>query len=224
MLGAKGAGSGQGAAPVPAELFSRRPPAAKPANRLKAAIADAQAANRLDTKLRAQRRELDRKSAADKLEQARARLRLLQVRARMAAASGDAKEATRAASEAAQIAREVGLAVRDFAKSAGANKDAEAAAAADPDVAGQPDAGQPAGETVRRFLLEARGILDQARSLLELAKRARRKGGLDSEADAAIADSAAALQQGDAALTEVTAPTEPAAALPASGAALKLSV
>ena len=215
MLGAKGAGPGPGAAPASAALFFPRPQAARPANRLEAAIAGAKAADGLDRKLRAQRRELDRKTAAERLEQARAKLRLLQFRARMAAASGDARETARAASEAARIAREAGLAVRDFAKNTGGNRTDDAAAPT--------DAGPPEGDPVRQFLAQARSLLDQARALLDLAKRARRKSGPDSEADAAIADSAAQLRQGDAALADVAAPAEPAA-LPASAAALDLSV
>ena len=126
--------------------------------------------------------------AAERLQQAKMRIQMLQFRARSAAASGDSQEADRAAREAATVAREISQLAQQLTRSQGGDGDEAASSGRVEDVVRRrreagPDTrsiaqglladaaprGQVTVDTTDGFLVEARALASQARTLVDLA-------------------------------------------------------
>lgn len=180
-------------APVaPVSVIATPPPQAAPA-------ADATPQN-FDPGAQAQQhdnqqsQEVEGRAAAERLQQAKTRIQMLQFRARSAAASGDSQEADRAAREAATVAREISQLAQQLTRSQGggvttAATGKEAAtvrrhAGAGPDtrsvaqglLADSAPRGQIPTDTTDGFLVEARTLASQARSLVDLASHLHDQG------------------------------------------------
>jgi hypothetical protein len=133
--------------------------------------------------------------AAERLRQAKAKLRSLRLQAQMAAASGDPKQLKRIAQQAAEAAREVSSAARGLAEgiAAGAvTSDGSTSAGNIPSAANAPSSGEtptpaPATSTpatpslfgsereeLRKLGDEARSAIAQAKGLIAFASQASR--------------------------------------------------
>jgi hypothetical protein len=133
--------------------------------------------------------------AAERLRQAKAKLRALRLQAQMAAASGDPKQLRRIAQQAAQAAREVAGAARGLAEGIASsavpapNGSAVETATGAPAPLAVPGAGLFSGEreALRQLGDEARSAIAQARGLIAFmaqAARMRRQHKPDDDEDA----------------------------------------
>lgn len=134
-----------------------------------------------------QRLQVEGRVASERLQQAKMRIQLLQFRARSAAASGDSQEADRAAREAATVAREISQLAQQLTRSQGGSSDAtstgrgeevvrrrrgaspETSAVAQGLLADAAPRGQIQVDASSGFLVEARALASQARTLVDLA-------------------------------------------------------
>jgi hypothetical protein len=124
--------------------------------------------------------------AAERLRQAKAKLRALRLQAQIAAASGDAKQLKRIAQQAAQAAREVAGAARGLAEGIASSATADGSASGSVPLAAAGGAETPAsaqtesdpvaiGRDQRRQLGdETRAAIAQARGLIAFASQAAR--------------------------------------------------
>ncbi len=129
--------------------------------------------------------------AAERLRQAKAKLRSLRLQAQMAAATGDPKQLKRIAQQAAQAAREVASAARGLAEGIAASavpSDGSAGAGNLPTAAAQPEAegSTPSAtvpttnlfsgerEALRKLGDEAHAAIAQAKGLIAFASQAAR--------------------------------------------------
>lgn len=134
-----------------------------------------------------QRLQVEGRVASERLQQAKMRIQMLQFRARSAAASGDSQEADRAAREAATVAREISQLAQQLTRSQGSGSDAASFGHGEEAVrrrrSGGPDTnavaqglladaaprGQIRVDASGGFLVEARALASQARTLVDLA-------------------------------------------------------
>jgi hypothetical protein len=127
--------------------------------------------------------------AAERLRQAKAKLRALRLQAQMAAATGDPKQLKRIAQQAAQAAREVSSAARGLAEgiAAGATSPDGSASANVPAAANAPNSGETPNATaavvtatlfssereeLRKLGDDARSAIAQAKGLIAFASQA----------------------------------------------------
>lgn len=135
-----------------------------------------------------QRLQAEGRVAAERLQQAKMRIQMLQFRARSAAASGDSQEANRAAREAATVAREISQLAQQLTRSQGGDSTVPAGSDRGEEVVHRrrdtgPDTrsiaqglladaaprGQVQVDANDGFLVEARALASQARTLVDLA-------------------------------------------------------
>jgi len=149
----------------------------------------AQGAKSLEEDLYRRQQEMaEEKAAAERLEDAKQRMRMLQLQARTAAVSGDEQEAARVAREAAMVANEVARAARELSGAQGGGAEPTGASAQMATVeASQPSDAQTAaahtlskvnggvgGALVNIYIADARTLTTQARSLVQLVEHIRR--------------------------------------------------